>query len=48
MKYIVVLNNDSILDGGEDPDFDETKYEIEQLLTSGYYEVESIKEIFDA
>lgn len=47
MKYVIVVNNDEILAGGDDPDFDETEFEIGELLRSGYYEVESVKPVME-
>ena len=47
MRYVVVVNNDEILGRGDDPDFDETEYEIGELLRSGYYHVESIKPVME-
>lgn len=45
MKYLVVINNDEALSNGDDPTFEDVKDEVEELLRSGYYDVEEIKVI---
>lgn len=47
MRYILFINNDEALASGDDPDFAETKYEVGELLRSGYYEVEQIHAILE-
>ncbi len=47
MRYVIVVNNEEALDNGDDPDFEETEYEIGELLRSGYYALESIEPVME-
>lgn len=41
-KYIVIVNE---RDGDDETDFEDIKYDICELLRSGYFDVESVKEM---
>jgi hypothetical protein len=44
---MVCINNDEAIDNGTEMTFDDVKYEVEELLRSGYYEVEYMDECGD-
>lgn len=45
MKYLLIVNNDEWIEGDDDCSFENVKYEIEELLRSGYIAVETIVEV---
>ena len=45
MKYVVVVNNDEWDEDDQDCSLENVKYEIGELLRSGYIDVESVKEL---
>lgn len=45
MRYLVVINDEEARDNGYDIPFEDVRYEVGELLRSGYYEVESIEEL---
>ena len=44
MRYVVIVNDDEKRSNGGEDSFDEVKYEIGELLRSGYFEVEKVWE----
>lgn len=45
MRYIVIINNLERLDAGEDDTLETVTYDVIECLQSGYFEIESVKEI---
>ena len=41
MKYIVIIDDEERLDNGDESTFEDTEYEVKELLRSGYFNVNS-------
>lgn len=44
-KYIIRINNNEAIAGGDRPTFEDVKDEVGELLRSGYYEIEKFVEV---
>jgi hypothetical protein len=45
LRYLVIVNDDEKRSNGDEDSFDEVKYEIGELLRSGYFDVEKVEEL---
>lgn len=45
MRFLLIINNLEAESNGDDYNFDDVKDEVEELLRSGYYEVEDMEEM---